>query len=208
MNWVEVEVFGSLERLNISSIDAILLHKPEQLLGENGELLKFALQSLKSRGITKKIGISVYAPDDLGPIMDFMTIEIVQLPLNIMDRRFLESGCIKYLLGSGIEIHTRSSFLQGLLLMQSESRPKYFSQWKDIWLIWDEWLTANSISPLEACISFSFSISGVDRVILGIQDTDQLKHIVTMKMDRNISLPKWPKELACELIDPRRWKLD
>ena len=50
----------------------------------------------------------------------------------------------------GIEIHSRSVFLQGLLLMSEKDRPSIFTKWNKLWKVWHEWLNDNRLTALEA----------------------------------------------------------
>lgn len=58
-NWVKASVADSLKRLKIEKLYGLLLHHPQDLLQDYGEELYNALQSLRSCGIVKKIGISI-----------------------------------------------------------------------------------------------------------------------------------------------------
>ena len=48
--WVEEQVAGSLERLGIRQLHAVLLHRPEQLFDSHGERLLDALEGIMERG--------------------------------------------------------------------------------------------------------------------------------------------------------------
>ncbi len=50
----------------------------------------------------------------------------MQLPLNALDRRPIASGVLARLKAQGSEIHARSVFLQGLLLMPPSDLPEFF----------------------------------------------------------------------------------
>jgi aryl-alcohol dehydrogenase-like predicted oxidoreductase len=135
-NWVEEQVVLSRERLGIDRFYSIMLHRPEQLLSSRGPELYQVLQSLKRRGITEKVGISVYSPSELSKIYASMHFDLVQAPLNVLDRRMIHSGWLVRLQRMGVEIHIRSIFMQGLLLMSQNDRPEKFSPWQDLWRQW------------------------------------------------------------------------
>ena len=48
--------------------------------------------------------------------VDLELIDIVQLPLSLHDQRMLENGTVARLRSSGVAIHARSIYMQGLLL--------------------------------------------------------------------------------------------
>ena len=53
----------------------------------------------------------------------------IQIPVNALDRRAIHSGLLRRLKTKGVEIHARSVFLQGLLLMQPTELPEFFSRY-------------------------------------------------------------------------------
>lgn len=135
----------------------MLLHCPEQLLSEqHGKPLLKALQQLKTQGITRKIGVSVYGPEELDRLMDEMPFDLVQAPLNILDRRLVESGWARRLKDQGTEVHVRSAFLQGLLLMTPDQRPEKFARWRPVWSEWSRWPGKAGLTPLQACASMQW----------------------------------------------------
>ena len=113
-----------------------MLNSSENLLGAKGKRLINAINRVKINGFVKKIGISIYDPSECEQIMRLTRIDIVQAPLNILDQRLITSGWLTRLHSQDIEIHTRSAFLQGLLLMPRNKIPKIFDKWSKIW---DQW---------------------------------------------------------------------
>lgn len=205
-NWVFEQVSQSIYRLGSQHLYGLLLHRPDQLLGSMGDELYEALISLKQEGLVKKIGVSIYNYEELIEITKCHSFDLVQAPLNIMDRSFVDSGWASRLKDQNIEIHVRSIFLQGLLLMGSE-RPVKFSRWHNIWNQWDSWLAMNKISALEACLGYVFSVPEVDKVIVGIESLDQLLEILAaVKYENpNIPPPFWCGPIDPDLINPAKW---
>ena len=107
--------------LKVNSLNTILIHKPDQLKNKIGEEIIKKLDHLKNNGIFKKIGISIYNPEEIDNLKNVYDFEVVQCPINVFDRRMYETGKLEELKSNGTEIHARSIFLQGLLLMKSES---------------------------------------------------------------------------------------
>ncbi|MBT3235630.1 MAG: aldo/keto reductase [Bdellovibrionales bacterium] len=205
--WVRTEVQGSLKRLNLSSIYGLLLHSPQQLCGPKGEDLAKSLEYLKSEGIVKKIGASIYAPSELDSIMSVFNADLIQAPFSLVDRRLFTSGWMHKLHACGVELHIRSVFLQGLLLMSREDIPKKFNAWARLWDRWHEWLRDNDIPADQACISFVQEFSQVDKVVTGVENAQQLNQLT-----QSAKYPKkavWP-DLSCldeYLINPSNWNL-
>lgn len=202
---VQDQIKGSLERLGVSSLYGLLLHHPDQLFGPHCRSLLEVLGDLKKQGLVQKIGVSVYAPEDLAPLSDAMQIDLVQIPLNILDRRLVESGWAKRLKQQGTEVHVRSIFLQGLLLIPSSRRPAQFNRWQHLWLIWDKWLSQTGQTPLQACLRYVLSVDDIDRVVVGVDSANQMREILDAAQGSLESLPVWPQQLDPDLINPARW---
>lgn len=164
-----------------------------------------ALQKLKEQGLVEKVGISIYSPTMLDLLVPHYHFDLVQAPFNLVDRRLYNSGWLHRLKDSDIEVHARSVFLQGLLLMAKEKIPSYFLTWTDLWQIWHQWLLDFNTSALETCINFPLSFVEVDRVIVGADNTSQLTQILSAV--RFHYKNKFPP-IECEdenLISPASW---
>ncbi len=204
--WVNDQVDASLSRLKIKKLYGILLHKADDLLGPRGEELYKIINELKAQK-TLKIGISIYDYFILDQVIDRFNIDIVQAPFNLFDRRMEKNGRFKKLEEKGIEIHIRSIFLQGLLLMNKKDIPNYFKRWEQLFFDYHRWLDSNKISPIDACISFLNQFKEINKIIIGIDSLIQLEEIlVSSKKSLHTTCP----EFSCEdldLINPSNWKL-
>jgi aryl-alcohol dehydrogenase-like predicted oxidoreductase len=205
--WVESEVCASMNRLGVDKLKAILLHRPQQLLQHFGADLFQSLQDLRHREFTSQIGISVYSPEDLELVLSTFDVDVVQLPFNVVDRRFYDTGWFSQLKRLGVEIHVRSIFLQGLLLMNAANRPQRFARWNDLFDAWEQWLVDVDRNAVEACIRFVNSFSEIDRVVVGVHNAQQLATVVSCfgkPSDRST-----PDLASCDtsLIDPSTWSL-
>lgn len=203
--WVIKQVEGALIRLNVESVYGVLLHRPDQLFGVHGRALQRAFRQLQKAGYTKKIGVSIYDPLELCDILAMGVFDLVQAPLNILDRRMVDSGWAQRLRGCGVELHSRSVFLQGLLLMPAAQRPAKFNRWSGIWEEWARWLRVSGLSPVEACLRYVLSVSEVDRVVVGVDNLAHLQDILSATSGALPDLPQWPTLPEIELINPAHW---
>jgi aryl-alcohol dehydrogenase-like predicted oxidoreductase len=203
--WVENQLQDSLLRLGVSSVYGFLLHSSEQLLGRNGVILYNAIQSLKDSGKVEKIGVSIYSPNELDKFIPLYEFDLIQAPFNIVDRRLLNTGWLDRLKNNGIEIHARSVFLQGLLLIEHVDIPIKFSPWNDLWIKWQKWLTDYDISALEACLAYPMSFSQIDRVVIGADSARQLEQILNIA--KTTSIVHFPEVSNNNetLINPSNW---
>ncbi len=203
--WIQEQVDASLARLGVSTVYGLLLHRPEQLLGTSGKALYQTLQVLKETGLVQKVGVSVYAPSELEALIPQYHFDLVQAPFNLMDRRLHTTGWLQRLKYEGVEIHTRSAFLQGLLLMPQTAIPPKFAPWSDLWGKWHEWLSGHNISAVQACLAFPLSVPEIDRVVVGADNVSQLVQIISAAAS---DVPSDLPDLSCDaenLINPARW---
>ena len=203
--WVSESVRSSLQRLGVQRLYALLLHKPKQLLGADGGRIYAALQQLKENGLVQKIGVSIYAPVELDDLYQRYKFDVVQAPFNLLDRRLIESGWMSRLADRGVELHVRSIFLQGLLLMPPHERPVKFNRWQALWTAYSEWLRAAKLTPLQACVRYSLSFPEISRVIVGVDSSDQLRTIVEAAGGPMLVPPSALQVHDCDLLNPSVW---
>lgn len=176
--WVRGQIEASLKHLCQEKLYGLLLHRPQDLFGWKSEELIQSITDLKSAGLVLKIGVSIYSPDELDEVYKKIKIDLVQAPLNVIDRRLQSSGWLDRLKDDGVEVHTRSTFLQGLLLIERDKIPKSFSRWSNLWDQWHEHLKRSGTSALAACLAYPLSLEQIDRVIVGIDSTAQFGDIL------------------------------
>jgi aryl-alcohol dehydrogenase-like predicted oxidoreductase len=204
--WVLASVQGSLDRLRIPVLSALLLHHPADMLGAQGAHLARALADIKDRGLVRKTGVSIYAPAELDRLLATGVVDAIQAPLSIVDRRLVQSGWLDRLQQRGIEVHVRSVFLQGLLLMPAAQRPGRFAAWQGLWDRWDRWLLDSQLSALEACLRYVLGFDAIARVVTGVDSLAQLQQILAAC---DGELPDVPAILQSDdqrLINPALWQ--
>lgn len=203
--WILSELRASLARLRIHSVYGLMLHRPHSLMGTLGAEVWAGLSQAKHEGLVQKVGVSIYSPEDLNEIWPKYPLEIIQAPLNIIDQRLVKSGCLSRLKDSGVEVHTRSAFLQGLLLMPRAKVPQRFAAWDALWERWESWLETNRFSALEACLAFALSHQEIDRVVVGVDSDTHLEEILlALKKSGQIDCP----DFSCDderLVNPSLW---
>lgn len=204
--WVHSEVQGSLSRLGIGRLHGLLLHRPSQLFEQHGPQLFASMQQLVADGLVQKVGISIYDPAELGPILGRWHFDLVQAPFNVLDRRLLQSGWASRLKDRGVELHTRSTFLQGLLLMPPALRPVWFRQWDALWSSWDRWLNDCGLSPVQACLRTALAVPEIDHIVLGVDNEDHLREILEAANGAP-PVPAAPHTDDLNLLNPANWTL-
>ena len=203
--WIENRIVNSLKKLKIQNFYAILFHDAEYLEYEKTNKIIQILKKLKSRGILKKYGFSVYNPDIIEDLYNKHPFDIIQVPINIIDQRSIQPNILNFLKKKKIQIQSRSIFLQGVLFMEKNKLNEIFGEWNDLWEIWFNHLQKYQLTPLEICLFFQKQIRDIDLINIGVDNTRHLNEIIkTLNRFDKIKLPKI-KSKDLNLIDPRRW---
>jgi aryl-alcohol dehydrogenase-like predicted oxidoreductase len=202
--FIKNKIIKLLSNLNIKKFEYLLIHDFYLLTKKEIIFSYLILKELKKNQLVDKIGISVYEPKELTKIWKIWKPDIVQLPLNIIDQRFLKTGWIKKLNKAKIKIHVRSIFLQGVLI--SKLRQIKNSKLKQLVLKFIRWSSKTGISRIDACISF-IKNQKIDRVIFGIENQKQIETIIkSFELKRKI-YPSTFVNNKKYLIDPRVWQI-
>lgn len=195
----------SLKNLNKKKIYGLLLHNPWSVTKKKINIIKIFFNRITKEKLVKKIGISIYDKKDLYKVHKYLKLDIVQLPLNILNRQLYKDKTIDFLKKNKIEIYVRSVFLQGLLT--STKKNIKFSKWSNLFDKWEKITSKKTHLKIYYAIKFVQDLSGLKNFIIGFDDLHQLKSIITSSKKIN----KLPHELKNffskekKLIDPRKW---
>jgi len=168
----------SLNRLGRSTLYGLMVHLAEDLLGPDGDEVWSAMQGLKDTGKVAKIGTSCYTTGEARTLADRYPLDLIQVPFNLFDQRMLTDGMLAYCMDKGVEVHTRSAFLQGLLLMDPDNMPDGFSSAERPLRAFRAKAEAMELSPLALALGSVLSRPEIDRVILGVTNVSELEEIL------------------------------
>lgn len=196
-----VEMFNSsLKRLQVDNLYGYLLHHFE--VYKNNPKVWDEFISLKESGKVKKIGFSLYSTEDLDFILDNKSpFDLIQVPFNIFDKKFLPF--MKELHEKGVEIHVRSTFLQGLFFKDRNALPEKLQPMKKYLLQLDEYSKQNDLSISEMALNYNLQNPYIDGVLIGVDNVEQLKMNLNSIKDTPIDIEIEVKEK--ELLNPVNW---
>ncbi len=188
----------SLHNLNCSHLYGLLVHNYEDIAGANSLRFYDELREIKYEGLAEKVGVSLYGAGQIDNMLQNFIPDIVQLPMNILDQRLITSGHLKKLKDKGVEVHVRSAFLQGALLMGAESLPPFLIGLQPNVKKFEEFCVKNKLSKLGVCLAFLMQMDEVDNVICGVNTLQQFNEL----LDCVENLPKiLPNELTGFAVD-------
>lgn len=197
----------SLQKLRVNTIDLLYAHDIDAFK-KNPKIVSESLVQLLDHRV-KNIGVSLYDLDDLNLVMQFPEISHVQVPMSLLDQRFT-GKTLKLIHENGIKCIVRSVFLQGALLADPEKLPpKIQHLYPFLRSLRNEFISRN-ISPLEGCLALVGSQEGLNGLIIGAQNVDELSMIMrawerVQKIQISLEwLQDWslPPAIA---VDPRQW---
>jgi aryl-alcohol dehydrogenase-like predicted oxidoreductase len=203
------EINQSRARMGTAAFHGVLVHHAPDFLSASGPLLFGVLSRLRDAGVTRRIGVSVYDPKTLVEIVDRFPIDIVQLPLNVFDQRFVREGTIERLKERGIEVHVRSVFLQGVLVAEIKNLPNRFSAARDKIMAYDAGRKRAGLSRVASAFHFVMQCPGVDRIVIGVDSLINLQDDLRGYEE----VCRWQGDIDYapymiddpNIVDPRRW---
>lgn len=195
------EMFNSsLSRLRVDKLYGYLLHHFE--VYKNNPKIWDEFVALKESSKIQKIGFSLYSPEDLEFIFkNGSPFDLIQFPFNIFDKRFLPY--MKELHEKGVEIHVRSTFLQGLFFKDRNALPEKLRPMRKYLLQLDEFSKNSSLSISEIALNYNMQNPYIDGVLIGVDNVEQLRMNLNSVMDTPIDIEIEVKER--ELLNPVNW---
>jgi predicted aldo/keto reductase-like oxidoreductase len=175
----------------------------EKLSNKKASEIYDIITDLKKTKIINKFGYSIYSFNKLKNICNNFKPDILQCPYNVIDRRLEENKFLQFLKQNKIEVHVRSIFLQGLLVIPPSKLPRKFLKWKEKFQIFSDHMSKNKLSSLNGCINFVQNNKNIDKILIGIDNISHLKEIVNVKSQK-IKLPNINIRNQ-KLINPSKW---
>lgn len=172
-------VTKSLERVGVEKFYGIMLHE-ETLLDEWDNGLGDALHKTIEDGQNEQVGISVYSPDKALQAIATAGISIIQIPANLLDRRFENAGIFDEAQDAGKLIYVRSVYLQGLLLMASWELSENMRYASPVLNRVDMLVKQMGISRQQLVLGFIKVAYPEAKVVVGAETPKQIKETVAL----------------------------
>lgn len=200
----------SLRNLGLQRVYGFLVHDVHDLLTVDGRVLVETLHQLKQEGLVEKVGVSVYTSSDIDRILELFVPDIVQVPVSVFDQRLLASGHLTDLKRRDVEIHARSVFLQGLLLMDADTAPTFCTPIADRLRRYGRFLEETGLTRLQAALAFVGQLEEVDAALVGVsclQDLEDILHAIDRITDDRIRIPDAARWSITDeqIVNPQFW---
>jgi len=164
----------SLNNLEIESLYGLMLHR-EDMLDFWETRLEKNLMGIVDSGRVGYVGVSVYSPERAIQALNTEGISMVQIPTNIIDRRFKRAGVFDFADDLRKTIYIRSIFLQGLLLMSIDSLPQHMRFAASDLKRLTEFAQDVCLTAKELCIGYIKHAFPNSRLVFGVETLTQVK---------------------------------
>jgi uncharacterized protein len=198
---------ASLSTLHRQSIACYMYHQFSDYHAAKGVT---ELKQLKQNKLIQSIGVSVYSNDELKEAVEDPRIDIIQLPVNILDLPEEKQVLLKRAKENGKEIHARSVFLQGLIMKSPDSLQGNLVPLTEYLNKLHAQAAAHGVSAKKLALNYVLGKSFIDKVVLGIEQAQQLKEILGLidtnfanKAETGIEVSK----AHTNLLNPVNWKI-
>lgn len=200
----------SCEHLRLPRLYGLLAHDANDLLGTEGDAIWRAMQELQAEKRVIRIGASVYNGSQIDALLLRYPIDLVQLPLSVLDQRLIQSGHLDRLASRNIEVHVRSAFLQGALLMPLDSLPPHLAGLRPCLEQISVRAAGLGITPLQAALRFVSGLKQVAAVVCGVDSVAQFDQLAAALEHPETALGA-DEAAACacgdtQLLDPSQWR--
>ena len=207
-NLIKSKVIEYLDLMNVNALDVMMFHSYDSFQSNYNSLN--TLNELKSDGLIKNIGVSVYTNAQLESLLNKDLITVVQLPFNLLDNFNVRGDLINKLKEKGKIIHTRSAFLQGLFFKKSSDDMSIVKSLKSQLQILKEITKKQACSMEELALGYCISQKNIDKVIIGVDSISQLNdNIKASSYEVNEEAINCINSIDVEnldLLNPSLWK--
>jgi len=133
------------------------------------------IKDIKKKYLIKNVGVSLTKISELTKILKYKKPDLIQVPLNILNKSFLDKKIIKELKRKSIKILGRSIFLQGLFY---KDKKFVFKKFKNVKKKYSKLLKIASYEKMtlgELSLIWAFHLKEVDNIVLGVDNLSHLK---------------------------------
>ncbi len=174
---IREHLVNSLKVLGTDYLDAYMLHSARY--AHRPDILQ-SLYEMKKEGLAKKVGVSVYEPDEAKACFNSPFVDFIQLPYSVFDHRMKDAGVFDPATASGVEIHTRSAFIQGLILLNEDQVPSYLEKAKPIVKKIRKICEENAMNRVALALAYVKMEKVPTHLVFGVDNMEQLKQDIEL----------------------------
>ncbi|MBO4294985.1 MAG: aldo/keto reductase [Alphaproteobacteria bacterium] len=186
-NVIREHLEKQLIRLNTDYLDSYMFHSSRYAFDE---AKLEAMYEIKKEGKVRHCGVSVYYPDEAKICIESRFVDFMQLPSSIFDQRMKNEGVFDLALKNGsTQIHSRSAFIQGLIVMNENEVPPFLEKAKPIIGKIDKLCKKYDISRIKLAMLFVKQFKAISHLVFGVDNIEQLKEdIKIFEQDLDVAI--------------------
>ena len=196
---IRAAIAASLSRLGRDRVASMLVHDWTLLDASTRSAVAGVLAELRSSGVVERVGVSGYSSLDISSALAaFEMLDIVQVPVSVLDQRLEGSAEVSALRARGGRVQARSVLLQGAAVAPA-SHPR-FGEHPDVVRL------RSSGSQLALCLGYVATRPWVDEVVLAATSAAELTELLAAWASPVSGAP-WSELASTDpwLLDPRLW---
>ena len=199
---------NTLQRLGVDYLDSYLLHSARYVYNE---AILETLARMKKEGYVRNVGVSVYEIDEAIKCIESNKTNFMQLPYSIFDQRMKAGGVFDIAKKATTQIHSRSAFIQGLILMKEEEIPPFLEKAKPIIRKIDKICEMYGLSRIELAIGFVKKQEEISHLVFGVDNIEQLREDIEvfqrdLSNDLIESIANEFRDIETDIVMPSLWK--
>ena len=176
---MQMALEASLNNLKSDHLYGYLLHREELLDHWDKGLGEILVNFVEKKRLVENIGISVYSPERAIQALGNDHISIVQIPSNILDRRFENAGVFELAGRLRKTVYVRSVFLQGLILMNDDEVPSILNEARPFIRKISDLVLQNEMNKLKLAIGYTKYAYPNAKIVIGAETQEQVIENVT-----------------------------
>ena len=200
---IRLSIERSLQRLQMDRLPMVLLHG--DTVPEHFE----ALSACQEAGLVERCGVSFLDVRNIHNFLSLPSFSAMQAPMNALDRRF--SYAARATKDRSGLVFTRSTYLQGLLLMSDEATPKHLAGVKSDRDFLNNLAAELEISTFALLLRAMLECDQIDSVVVGVETKEQLRSNIAVLLGGNLpayaraKLENYRPASPGWMLDPFRW---
>lgn len=201
---------ASRTALRRERLDVVLLHRAEHRDQSGGAAWK-VLREEQAAGRVRAIGASVVRTTEAALLLEDPSVQVIQVPANLLDQRLATSGFFEAAAHAGREVVVRSVYLQGVAHLAAERLPPHLGPLRDILARLDTVAADAGVPRWNLFLAWARRRLGSATILIGCETAAQLREnlaawevtdLETAIDEAERSVP----ELPDEILDPWRWQ--
>lgn len=198
----ELSVHRSLRALGLGRLPTLLLHRADH---RQAPAVWETLLRLREQGLIGRLGASVSSPDQALSLLADPDVTHLQLPFNILDTRWSQVA-EALTMRPDVVIHTRSAYLQGILLRGPEAWPAIEGLNPGEVLAWLDRLGPDRAAT---CLGTVLAQPWIHGAVVGIERLAQLhQNLELVRARTHLDLAEIEASrpaVPSQLLDPAQW---